>query len=97
MTQAVIDLLEAIQIEADYRKSRERLAQFRNCLRQPVPEHEAIGKAGKNIVVGHEGDACLSLPLFRDVLESRDPAPVGHWLMCQCQRPLSFLVQDLRG
>ena len=97
MPQTVINLLEAIEIHTEYGNLLKRLSQLGNCLRQMLTEQVSVGETSQDIMVGHESDAGLRNPAFRDVLIGCDPAPVVHRLMRQCQRPGVFLVQHRFG
>ena len=77
VTERVVDLLEAIEIEAMHRKSFAR-TQARERLLQSLAHQHAIGQIGEPVVAREVLDLRLRLAPLGDVLVRTDPAAAGH-------------------
>ena len=77
----VVDLLEAIEVEAQHRDLVAVAPRPRQRLLEAVAEQHAVGQAGQRVVVGHEPDLRLGRLALGDVADRRDaraPALVVH-------------------
>ena len=75
MAEAVVDILEGIQIQIQQRKALFSTMGRANRIFQVTMEVGATGQAGKRIAVGQFADAFLGLALFGDVLHRAQDHP----------------------
>ncbi len=68
VAEAVVDVLEAVQVEHHHRDQLPGAARLRHRLLHPVAQQVAIGQAGERIVVGKIFDAALLHLALGDVL-----------------------------
>ncbi|MHC2580824.1 hypothetical protein ACVI1J_007060 [Bradyrhizobium diazoefficiens] len=72
MAEHVVDLLEAIEIEAEHRKTGQRLLRQLQPFVQLRVEGAAVRQVGQGIMMGKMTDACLARELLGDVLDHAD-------------------------
>ena len=69
MAENVVDLLEAIEIEAEDGEALARAARLVERRRQVLVERRAVRQIGQGVVMRHMGDPLLRLLALGDVLE----------------------------
>ncbi len=77
MTVRVVDLLEAIEIDAEDGHAVVAVRCGKRLL-HAFAEQKPVGKTGQGVMPGHVGDALLGPALLGDVLMGRHPAAVRH-------------------
>ena len=80
MTESVVDLLEAVEIEHQDRQAAPALTHGRQRLLEPLTQERPVGQVGQNVVMRQVRDPRLGPPALGDVLVRADQAPVGHRL-----------------
>ena len=74
VAERIVDVLESVEVEHEDRERLVSPAQPGGRLLELLDEIGAIGEAGQEIVVRHEGDLLLVAPPVGDVLVDRNPA-----------------------
>ena len=69
MAEDVVDVLEAVEIDAQHREFLIRLRATIERHRQMFVESRAIGQVGKRIVIRQMRDTCFRVLLLGDVLD----------------------------
>ena len=75
MAERVVDVLEAVEVEAEHGQALALLQAVERPL-QPLLQQHAVGQLGQNVVMRHVRDARLDAPVLGHVLVRREPAPV---------------------
>lgn len=79
VAEAVVDRLEAVEIEAEHGEPRSvGRAQSLDQRGTGLPQEGAVGQVGEPVVAGHVDDLRLRAPTLGDVVEGRDPAAPLH-------------------
>ena len=86
MAQGVVDVLEAVEIEAEHGEALAG-AQAQRGVLDAFAEQDAVGEAGQRVVAGGVGELLLRLPAFGDVDDDADRA----------QRPAVVVVEIARA
>jgi hypothetical protein len=68
MSERVVDLLEAVEVEKEQRHTAPRAPEVGHCRVQVLAKQRAIGEIGEAVVVSHVPDALTGQLLLRDVL-----------------------------
>src|SRR6202043_3098378 len=80
VAERIIDLLEMVEIKAEYRKTVATPHLYESLL-DTLGKQDAIGQIGESIVARHEHDACLCMAALGHVLICGHPAAVHRGLV----------------
>lgn len=94
MSERVVDVLEAIEIEHQHRKARSAAPRTGQCLLHPLLEQHAVRQVGQRVVLRHVGDLGLGTALLGDVAMRRDPAAAVHRLPRHADQPAVSKLVD---
>ncbi|MGY4255600.1 hypothetical protein ACVI1L_002668 [Bradyrhizobium sp. USDA 4516] len=87
MPERVVDVLEAVEIEHQHRKTRSAAPGTGERALHPFLEQHAIRQIGQRVMLRHIGDLGLGAPLLGDVAMRRHPAAAGHRLPRHADQP----------